>query len=701
MHELQPDCLPDIVASASSAPTRDLVWLSAGEGQGGHLRLIEGAAEATGTEALSRFDMLAYSGGPLLIDYWDAPVYVDVEGMEIRTQSMPSFLQHYRQAIVGHTTSITKSDGNRSVMASMVVSGAGAEAEMVVKTARRGFPWQASITARPLRMEKVSAGASASVNGRTLQGPAYIARQSSLREISIVPLGGDADAIARIAATAAEDPMYLLFKRLLDPVATGGGGSSAVTASASDPVPAAPAAPMPPAAQAAPAAAAPAPSQVQASATDLSIAAHRAAIAAEDERIAGIRRICANHPEISARAVRDGLTLVQAELEVLRASRPVLGAPNINASTPEVNGDILAAAMCVSGALPNRERHFPAPVLEAAERHFRHGIGLQELLITAAAMNGRTFRSFRSDPRGVLEAAFSSAAIGTVLAAIANKFMMEGYRGIENVWRMITKIIPLNDLKTVTRFRLTQDAKYERVTTGGELKHGTLGDEKYTLEPDTFGKIFAITRTHLINDDQGALTDVPFNLGRGGALALNEEFWKAFLDNSAFFATGNSNYKAGATTTLDPEGMRQATELFLKQTDPHGNPLGIMPEILLLPVELAYAGDLLFQSAELRDTTANKLVLTANIYRGRYKPAASAYLSNPNFTGYSAKAWYLLANPLTMPVMEAGFLNGQETPIVEQAEAQFNVLGIEMRGYHDWAVGKANPRGGAKMKGEA
>ena len=73
----------------------------------------------------------------------------------------------------------------------------------------------------------------------------------------------------------------------------------------------------------------------------------------------------------------------------------------------------------------------------------------------------------------------------------------------------------------------------------------------------------------------------------------------------------------------------------------------------------------------------------------------------PSSTGNSAKAWYLLAEPVDLPVIEMAFLNGQESPTIETAEADFNQLGIKMRGYHDFGVALQYPRGGLKAKGEA
>ena len=91
----------------------------------------------------------------------------------------------------------------------------------------------------------------------------------------------------------------------------------------------------------------------------------------------------------------------------------------------------------------------------------------------------------------------------------------------------------------------------------------------------------------------------------------------------------------------------------------------------------------------------------ANPHQGKFRAEVSRYLANSHYTGYSSKAWYLLADPADLPVIEVAFLNGQESPTIETAEADFIVLGIQMRGYHDFGVALQDPRGGVKMKGEA
>jgi hypothetical protein len=134
--------------------------------------------------------------------------------------------------------------------------------------------------------------------------------------------------------------------------------------------------------------------------------------------------------------------------------------------------------------------------------------------------------------------------------------------------------------------------------------------------------------------------------------------------------------------------------------DSDGKPTGVMPSILLVPTALSAMGTQLYKSVELRDTAPNAKFPIANPHQGKFRIEVSRYLSNALYTGNSAKAWYLLAEPSDLPVIEVAFLNGNESPTVETAEADFNQLGIRMRGYHDFGVNLQDPRGGVKSKGE-
>jgi len=227
-----------------------------------------------------------------------------------------------------------------------------------------------------------------------------------------------------------------------------------------------------------------------------------------------------------------------------------------------------------------------------------------------------------------------------------------------------------------------------------------VGETAYTNKADTYGLLLSIDRRDIINDDLGAITTVPRKLGRGSGLKINDVFWSTFMNNAAFFAAGNNNYLTGADTVLSIDGLTKAEVAFLNQTDPDGKPVGIMPQVILVPTALSAMGTMLFKSLEIRDTTASTKYPVANPHAGKFRVEVSRYLSNTQYTGFSDKAWYLLADPTDLPVIEVAFLNGQESPTIETAEADFHVLGVQMRGYHDFGVALQEPRGGIKSKGE-
>lgn len=106
----------------------------------------------------------------------------------------------------------------------------------------------------------------------------------------------------------------------------------------------------------------------------------RAAALAETNRIAAIRKVCAGrHADIEAKAIEEGWDAGQTELEVLRAERPKAPAAQIRDSN--VDTDVLAAAVCLSGGMKPDASRFDLKLLEAAGRRFRTGIGLQELIM--------------------------------------------------------------------------------------------------------------------------------------------------------------------------------------------------------------------------------------------------------------------------------------------------------------------------------
>jgi hypothetical protein len=269
---------------------------------------------------------------------------------------------------------------------------------------------------------------------------------------------------------------------------------------------------------------------------------------------------------------------------------------------------------------------------------------------------------------------------------------------------MIARIGSANDFKTMTSYRMTGSFEFQQVGPTGEIKHGKLGEESYTNRARTYARMAQLTREQIINDDLGALTDVPREIGRGAVDKLNSVFWTEFLDNSAFFsATAVTTDMAKvapnqtASSPLGSAGLTAAKTLFIKQVKPDGTPINVMPYAIVVPPELLDPVTILLRDRDLRDNTANKNYVAANPHAGsNLTIVTSPYLSNTTYTGNSATSWYLIANPAQVPMIEVVFLNGQQSPVIEQSDADFNVLGIQMRGYFDFGVAKQDKRGAVK-----
>jgi len=648
----------------------------------------DGAPEDQQKPKLPRFSMVAYTGGVMRIAGWRYQVIVDLAGLGIPSQNRPIRFGHDMQSGVGHTDAIRIEEGR--LLAAGVVSRDTAAAREIVTSARNGFPWQASIGAGVDEYEFIKPDQKVLVNGRDFTGPVNVVRKATLGEISFVDLGADGQTSASVAARST--PFQQENSQMADSITIGANSQPVSPTSGEVAKP-----PVPVQAAAASDLTTPDPAVVQ---------KLRAQAAAETSRIAAMRRICAGrHAEIEAQAIRDGWDETRCELEVLRANRPKAPAAHVADNT--VNGTMLEAACLLTAKLDGVQDLFEDRTLEAAQKRFRGGIGLQELLLEAAWANGYTGRNFR-EARNVLrfafqpelEAGFSTIDIGGILSNVANKFLLDGFFSVERTWRNICAVRNVSDFKTVTSYRLIGKDQYEQVQPGGELKHGTLGNETYTNKADTYGLMLSIDRRDVINDDLGAITTVPRKLGRGSGLKINDVFWVTFMDNAAFFKADNKNYLSGANTVLGIEGMTDAEVAFMNQVDTDGKPIGIMPAILLVPTALSAMSTQLYKSVELRDTTSTTKYPIANPHQGKFRAEVSRYLSNSYYAGNSSKAWYLLADPGDLPVIEVAFLNGQESPTIETTEADFTTLGIQARGFHDFGCNLQDSRAGVKSKGE-
>lgn len=679
-----------------------------------------------------RFSILAYTGGPLPVTGFSLPVVVDLAGLET-PGNVPILLDHQNtvEDTLGVTDTITN-DGQSLILAGPV-TGVSAKVQGVLQQGAAGHQWQASIGARIIEEIEVKAGESVEVNGRVQTGPFILARRAVLRETSVLPMGADGATAVNLAAAAAamirgaavsfEDWLKELGLSLNNMTPENQATlmkawemKSAPPVQAEeqmDPEKKAMAA-MPteekPTAQAA------AKNDLQAAA-DL-----RRQIAGVYRQQAEIQAKAAGYPDVIAAALENNWSADRVELEILKRqvssgrTRPTSFVSAQNGGDPS---RILQAGLSMARGHKGTEKEYSDAELQAAQTQFRGRIGLQQVMLMAAAANGMSVmpgtRLHDGNLREVMtfafgrniQAGFSTVSLPGIFSNLANKELLQGFEEVANNWTEIAEIKSVSDFKTHTSYRLLDDMEYEELGPGGMIKNGKISEESYTRSADTYAKMFSLTRRDIINDDLGAFDDLRTRLGRGAARRLNRLVWTTFLSNpTTFWTAARTNYIEDGTSNLgtDGVGLSRGVKAFRQRKSPlvtgaeetSRMTLGGQPTKLLVPPELEAVAEALYVARNLAAVKA----ADANIHANKYRPVIATELSDSAYGGgYSATAWYLF-DDIMKPVV-VSFLNGQQSPTVESADADFNTLGIQLRGYHDFGCSQSEYLAGIKSKGAA
>ncbi len=681
--------------------------------------------EDDGKPRIRKFKMTAYSGGLLFLAEFPFPVVVNLQGLQIPKSSRPILRDHKLSQVIGHSESIAVRGIKPQLHLAGIISGANEHAKEIIESSDMGFPWQSSIGGKGLKMKFIDEGQMVKVNGQQFRGPILVAEKSILKEVSFVALGADQfDTPARIAATrkmeAPMDPFtnFLEAKGIeVDDLSDEMKASWKETFDEMETIKAA-AKQKPPDGTLEPD-----PKPIQAiEGNDDPVAQLRKDMAIEAQRAADVRKLCTDKPEMLAKAIAENWDVVKTELEVrkaeletLRASRP--SGPAIHDHTGKtITDQAMTAALCLSNGLSEDivAKDYDEKTMELATSRDLRGAGLHALFYSVIQATGGHYRPGAFND-GTIRAAFeaerkiqahggdfSTISLAGTLSNVANKVLLNAFIAMESIVSTFSREVDVNDFKVHERFRLTSAGIFEKVAPDGEIKHTELTEEKFTNQIDTFGKMIALTRQTIINDDLDAFLDIPRMLGRQGALKREREVFELILNNAGpFFSTANKNLQEGATTNLQISSLTTLEQLFLDQTDTDGNPILVNPKFLLVPTSLKVTAKQVFTDQFVNETTTTDSPSPeGNPHQGKWDVLASPFLNSQGLTGSSPLAFYFFANPNDIAAIEIAYLNGLRTPTMDSSEMDFNVLGMQWRAFWDFGVAFQDFRGAAKSKGE-
>lgn len=673
---------------------------------------IEAAASSGDKPRAPRFRMVAYRGGMMALagtdregkPMWPNPVVVDLEGLQLAAAQIPARLQHDRRSPVGHMEEIRVQDG--ALHAAGVLSFETPAANAIRSSARNGFQWQASIGASPLEVERVPRGRTAQANGRTFEGPVDIVRRSVLGEISFVDIGADNTTSANIAAQRGTQENAMAGEQKTETPGQGENKTTPIEAHGSGTnMPA-----NPPKVEAA--AAGTQPGRVvtaireeherQRSITAL-VEAAATEVGDDADALAEIERI-------GTEAVTKGWTHEATENKILRAQMAAnerrSSAPAIHSrrsgGLPLTDQALTASLLLACGMNDNvlaKDRDFGERAVEAAWAHHRRGGGtLHGMLGMALKAEGVDAPHggdalFRAAVEHSIKAGFSTVNLAGILGSAGNKLAMAAFTAVDTTYAQIAELVDVSNFNTWTSYRLNDVGAFSKVGPTGELRHGRLEEDSYTNRLDTRGQMLTLTRQQIVNDDMNAFSSLFSQMGRKAALALEKALYALVMEGSdVFYTSARANRLTTTAFTLANLGTAEAA--MLAQLDGDGEPIYATPTTVIVPPALKSTADTIYSSATVIGGSSN--VAVDNPFRGRFRPVTSPYLSLSTMTGSSATTWYMAANPALLPAWQVAFLNGRRQPTVETSDAQFNTLGMQMRGFWDFGVAQADYRGALK-----
>ena len=273
-----------------------------------------------------------------------------------------------------------------------------------------------------------------------------------------------------------------------------------------------------------------------------------------------------------------------------------------------------------------------------------------------------------------------------LLENIAEKSMLKGAEEAEETFEMFTSKGVLSDFKVAKRVDLSKFPSLDEIPEGAEYKYATLGDSGEQVQLATFGKLFAISRQAIINDDMDGFTRVPRRMGRAAKRTVGNLVYAILIDNPkmsdnvALFHANHSNLIAPASviTSDSVDKMRVAmgtqTE---KLKDGQGKlieevTLNIRLAKLIVPIALeGKAKQVRNSEFHVGESTTDNTI--PNSVRDTFEVVSDARLDRA-----SATAWYGAADPNVHDGIEVQYLDGVETPFLDRKEG-WNVDGVELK----------------------
>jgi len=280
-----------------------------------------------------------------------------------------------------------------------------------------------------------------------------------------------------------------------------------------------------------------------------------------------------------------------------------------------------------------------------------------------------------------------------ILAAVAGKRLRQAYAMTPRTFQQWARGTTATDFKPMYPTQIGSFPALKAVMEGAEFSYGSIAEGRESYQLATYGRIVALTRQAIINDDLRAFDRALGSAGQRAADLESAIVYNVLLANAnladgiALFHADHGN--VGTAAVIGETALSEAWEKMTQQKD-LGDGAGAdkeyidaRPRFILVP-----PGQRSIEARKMIAATTPAKASDVNAFTGSLQIVEEPRL----FKTGGPQPWYLAADPNLVDTVEYAHLEGQTEPFIDQ-RAGFEVDGVEIKVRHDFAAKAIDFRG--------
>jgi hypothetical protein len=336
-----------------------------------------------------------------------------------------------------------------------------------------------------------------------------------------------------------------------------------------------------------------------------------------------------------------------------------------------------------------------------------NGDTLSDIAAKSLSLAGVSIRGLSRDAiaRKVL-AVHTSSDFPNLLSSTAGKVLQNAYGAFPATWSAWCAKGSVSDFKIHPRIQIGSFNSLATIAEGSEYTYGSLAEEYENAQAVTKGKAIALTRQMIVNDDLGGFARRAQLMGRAAARSVNSDVYAHLTGGSGnhgptsadtgqyFNATASTT--AGGHQNLTDTGTAITTAsialgrktMRIQKDQSNREVLNILPKYLVcsaLKEDVAWA---------VLNSTSDPSQSNPAKKNYAYDVAKLNLVTDPYLDGIgSGLPWYLFADPMDIAAFEVVFLDGNETPFIDEA-VDFDTDAMKFKVRLDYGVANGDWRAG-------